>query len=178
MSQSVSTNQRTDRYGGSVENRGRFLQEVVEAAVSVFASERVGVRLSPYAPYNHAMDQDPKSTYAHAAAMLDAKAIGYVHLADTVSFATGQPALPQILADVKPHYNGSVIVNGGLSPEDAATLVANGSAAAVAFGRLFLANPDLPARIEAGADMNEFDYATAYGGDARGYTDYPSLPGI
>lgn len=172
---SSATNQRTDRYGGSVENRVRFLQEVVEAAIAAFGAERVGVRLSPYAPYNHAMDQDPPSTYAHAAAMLQAKAVGYVHLADTVAFATGQPALPQILQDVKPHYKGSVIVNGGLSPEDAGALVADGSADAVAFGRLFIANPDLPARIKAGASLNAFDYGTAYGGDARGYTDYPGL---
>ncbi len=88
-----------------------------------------------------------------------------------------QPALPQILAEVKPHHKGSVIVNGGLSPDDAATLVANGSADSVAFGRLYIANPNLPARIKAGADMNAFDYATAYGGDAHGYTDYPSLSG-
>ena len=174
---SSATNQRIDRYGGSVENRVRFLQEVVEAATSVFTPERVGVRLSPYAPYNHAMDQDPASTYAHAAAMLDAKAIGYVHLADTVAFATGQPALPQILRNVKPHYKGSVIVNGGLSPEDSATLVANGSADAVAFGRLYIANPDLPARIKVGASLNTFDYGTAYGGGRAGYTDYPSLSG-
>ncbi len=175
---SSATNQRTDRYGGSVENRVRFLEEVVAAAISAFAPESVGVRLSPYAPYNHALDEDPASTYAHAAAMLDAKAVGYVHLADTVAFAMGQPALPQILADVKPHYNGSVIVNGGLSPEDAAALVANGSADAVAFGRLYIANPDLPARIKAGSDLNAFEYATAYGGDARGYTDYPSMSGV
>ena len=130
--------------------------------------------MSPYAPYNHAIDEAPSSTYGHAAAMLDAKAIGYVYLADTAAFATGTPALPQILRDVKPFYKGSVIVNGGIGPQEASSLVANGSADAVAFGRAFLANPDLPERIRVSAPLNEFDYATAYGGDAHGYTDYPA----
>ena len=174
---SSSTNQRTDRYGGSVENRVRFLEEVADAAASVFSPERVGVRLSPYAPYNHALDDDPRSTYGHAAAMLQAKSVGYLHLADTAAFATGKPALPQILQDIKPHYKGSMILNGGISPADAARLIADGSADAVAFGRLFIANPDLPERLEAGAALNEFVYDTAYGGDAHGYTDYPRLQG-
>lgn len=172
---SSSTNRRTDRYGGSVENRVRFLQDIVGAAISAFPPDRVGVRMSPYAPYNHAIDDDPPSTYSHAAAMLQAKGLGYVHLADTAAFATGKPALPQILQDVKPHFKGSVIVNGGISPAEAATMIADGAADAVAFGRLFIANPDLPERIKAGAGFNEFVYDTAYGGDAHGYTDYPRL---
>jgi N-ethylmaleimide reductase len=172
---SSSTNLRTDRYGGSVENRARFLSEVVDAAMSVFEPGCVGVRLSPYAPYNHALDDEPRSTYAHTAAMLQVKSLGYLHLADTVAFATGKPALPQILKEVKPHFKGSVIVNGGISPADAATLIADGSADAVAFGRLFIANPNLPERIRAGSPLNEFVYETAYGGGADGYTDYPML---
>ena len=172
---SSSTNLRTDRYGGSVENRVRFLQEVVDAATSAFTPDRVGVRLSPYAPYNHALDDEPPSTYGAAATMLQAKALAYLHLADTAAFATGKPALPQILQDVKPHFNGSVIVNGGISPANAAKLIADGSADAVAFGRLFIANPDLPDRIRTGANLNEFVYDTAYGGDAHGYIDYPRL---
>ena len=172
---SSATNQRTDRHGGSVENRGRFLEELVDASAAAFGADRVGVRLSPYAPYNHAMDDDPSSTYGHAAAMLDAKAIGYVHLADTVAFATGTPALPQILRDVKPFFKGSLIVTGGIDPTQASSLVADGLADAVAFGRLFLANPDLPKRIQVGAGLNDVDDATTYGGNACGYTDYPSL---
>ena len=172
---SSATNRREDRYGGSPENRVRFLSEVVDAATSAFPPDRVGVRLSPYAPYNHALDDDPPSTYGHAAAMLDAKGLGYVHLADTAAFATGKPALPQILQDVKPHFRGSVIVNGGISPADAATLITDRAADAVAFGRLFIANPDLPERIRGGAGLNEFIYDTAYGGSAHGYIDYPSL---
>ena len=174
---SSSTNRRTDRYGGSVENRMRFLADIVDAAISAFPPDRVGVRLSPYAPYNHALDDDPPSTYGHAAAVLQGKGIGYVHLADTAAFATGKPALPQILHDVKPHFRGSVIVNGGISPADAAALVADGSAEAVAFGRLFIANPDLPERILSNASLNDFAYDTAYGGGAKGYTDYPTLRG-
>ncbi len=174
---SSSTNRRTDRYGGPVENRARFLGEVVDAAVAAFPPDRVGVRLSPYAPYNHAMDDDPPLTYGHAAAMLRDKGVGYLHLADTLAFATGKPALPQILRDVRPHFGGSVIVNGGLGPADGERMVADGSADAVAFGRLFIANPDLPARIRAGAGFNAFAYDTAYGGGAHGYTDYPSLQG-
>ena len=172
---SSATNRREDRYGGSVENRVRFLAEVVDAAMAAFPPDRVGVRLSPYAPYNHALDDDPPSTYGHAAAMLQGKGVAYVHLADTAAFATGKPALPQILQDVKPHYRGSVLVNGAIQPVDASRLIAEGAADAVAFGRLFIANPDLPERIRADAGFNAFAYDTAYGGDAHGYTDYPRL---
>ena len=172
---SSSTNRRTDRFGGSVENRVRFLQDIVEAAISVFPPDRVGVRMSPYAPYNHAMDEDPRSTYGYAAAMLQGKGLGYIHLADTLAFATGKPALPQILDDVRPHFKGSVVVNGGISPADGARMMAEGTADAVAFGRLFIANPDLPERIAAGAGLNDFAYDTAYGGGAHGYTDYARL---
>ena len=172
---SSSTNLRNDGYGGSVGNRVRFLQEIVDAAISVFPPDRVGVRLSPYAPYNHALDDDPPATYGRAAAMLQDRAIGYIHLADTAAFAIGKPALPQILRDVKPHYTGRIIVNGGISPADASRLIAEGAADAVAFGRLFIANPDLPERIRTGAGLNEFVYDTAYGGGAHGYTDYPKM---
>ncbi|MCW6508878.1 alkene reductase [Lichenifustis flavocetrariae] len=174
---SSATNQRTDRYGGSVENRVRFLHDIVDAAISAFPPDRVGVRLSPYAPYNHALDDNPPATYSHAAAMLQAKGLGYIHLADTAAFATGKPAMPQILRDVKPHFKGSIIVNGGISPAVAARMIADGSADAIAFGRLFIANPDLPERIRIGADLNEFAYDTAYGGGAHGYTDYAKLNG-
>lgn len=167
---SSATNQRTDRYGGSVDNRARFLEEVVEAAITSFRSERVGVRLSPYAPYNHTMDDDPPTTYGHTAVMLDAMGVGYLHLADTAAFATGTPALSQILQDIRPHYKGPLVVNGGISTEKAAELIADGSADAVAFGRSLLANPDLPRRIAIGSGLNEFDFTTAYGGDAQGYT--------
>ncbi len=172
---SSTTNRRTDRYGGSVENRVRFLQDIVDAATSAFPPDRVGVRLSPYAPYNHALDEDPPSTYGHAAAMLQDKGLGYVHLADTAAFATGTPALPQILQDVKPHFQGSVIVNGGITPAEAERMVVEGSVDAVAFGRLFIANPDLAARIQMNAGVNAFISETAYGGGAHGYTDYPAL---
>ena len=172
---SSATNQRDDRYGGSVEKRTRFLQEIVEAALEAFPANRIGVRLSPYAPYNHAMDEDPPQTYLCAASMLQAKSVGYVHLADTVAFTGGPSTLPKILQHVRPHYHGSIIVNGALTPEAAGALVADGSADAVAFGRLFIANPDLPTRIANGAPLSAFDYATAYGGDAHGYTDYPPL---
>jgi N-ethylmaleimide reductase len=131
--------------------------------------------MSPYAPYNHALDDDPPSTYGSAAAMLQDRRLGYVHLADTAAFATGTPTLPQILRDVKPHFKGSVIVNGGISPADASIMIAGGAVDAVAFGRLFIANPDLPERIRTGTGFNEFVYDTAYGGGARGYTDYPQL---
>lgn len=172
---SSATNRRDDHYGGSAQKRTRFLQEIVEAALTVFPAERIGVRLSPYAPYNHAMDDDPAETYGAAAAMLEAKGVGYLHLADGVAFTGGPSTLPKILQHVKPHYQGSIIVNGALTPEKATALVAEGDADAVAFGRLFIANPDLPARISAGAPLAAFDYATAYGGDAHGYTDYPPI---
>lgn len=171
---SPTINRRSDAYGGSLEKRLRFLREVVENCVSELGAHKVGVRLSPFAAYNNVRDPNPEETYAAVAKMLDESGIAYVHLADTNAWA-GSPDMDKILRIVRPHFRGVLIGNGGISPEAASQYVESGQLDAVAFGRPFLANPDLPARIKAGGPYNEPHAYGWYGGDSRGYTDYPTL---
>jgi N-ethylmaleimide reductase len=171
---SPTTNRRTDAYGGSLENRLRFLREVTEAVVAQVGAGRVGVRISPFAAYNNTRDPDPAGTTTAVAKMLSGYGLAYLHLADTNAWA-GSPDMPQLLAAAKPHFGGALIGNGAISPEAAQALVADGSFDMVAFGRPFLANPDLPARIRQGGPYNEPRYVGWYGGSDEGYTDYPAL---
>lgn len=174
---SPGTNRRDDRYGGPVENRARFLREIVEGIGQVMPMSRVGVRLSPTAAYNNPGDPDPAETYGHVAAMLDGLGVGFIEIADTNAWA-GRPDRPALLRMVRPHFRGPVILNGGLTPDLAEKLIAEGSIDLASFGRLFIANPDLPARIAAGARFNEARPIGWYGGDEEGYTDYAALPGM
>jgi N-ethylmaleimide reductase len=167
-------NRRDDAFGGSVENRARFLRLVIEAVLDVLPARRIGVRLSPFAAYNNATDPDAAATYAYVAAMLDQYGIGYLHGADTNAWG-GTADMPAILDLLRANYGGTVIANAGLTPEAAQALVAAGRADMVAFGRQYIANPDLVRRIAQGGPYNEPDPATFYGGGARGYTDYPAL---
>ena len=171
---SPTINRRTDAYGGPIENRIRFLREILETIGSSVPLSKVGVRISPYAAYNNTRDPEPASTYAYVADMLEDLKVAYVHVADTNGWA-GVPDLPKILPIVRPRYKGPLIVNGGLTPQDATRLVANGDVDLVAFGRMFIANPDLPARIRQGGPYNELRKVGLYGGDRVGYTDYPAL---
>lgn len=174
---SPTTNRREDQYGGSLENRLRFLREVVEGCIEELGAHRVGVRISPYATYNSARDPNPEETYAAVAEMLQQYDLAYLHLADTNAWA-GKPDMEMILRIVKPLFRGVLIGNGGISPEAAAQYVQEGQLDMVAFGRSFLANPDLPARIKAGGPYNQPQPYDWYGGDARGYTDYPPLTDV
>ncbi|MES2264984.1 MAG: alkene reductase [Pseudomonadota bacterium] len=167
-------NRRTDDFGGAVENRARFLRMVLEAVLDVLPAHRVGVRISPFALYNNATDPDAAATYGHVAALLQRHGIGYIHAADTNAWG-GKADMPEILALVRANYGGVVMANGGLTPRAAEALVAEGRADIVAFGRQYVANPDLARRIAEGGPYNEPDPFTFYGGAARGYTDYPSL---
>jgi len=171
---SQTLNRRTDRYGGSLENRLRFLREVVEAAIEQVGPSRVGVRISPFAAYNNTRDPNPAETCAAVAAMLDGLGVAYMHLADTNAWA-GEPDMPRMLRIVRPRFHGVLLGNGGISPEAAAELVAERALDLVAFGRPFLANPDLPARIRQGGPYNEPQRFGWYGGDESGYIDYPTL---
>ena len=171
---SPTINRRTDGYGGSLENRLRFLREVVEATIDEVGSARVGVRISPFAAYNNTRDPNPAETYAAVTDMLDEYGIAYLHLADTNAWA-GQPDMPKILDVVRPRFRGVLIGNGGITPNAAHDLVATRALDMVAFGRPFLANPDLPARIRQGGPFNEPRNIGWYGGTAEGYTDYPTL---
>lgn len=171
---SPTTNRRTDAYGGDAQGRARFLREVVAAVADAVPPDRVGLRLSPFATYNDVRDPDPADTYGSLASWLAGAGLAYLHLADTNAW-TGAPDYDRMLALFRPLYPGPLIVNGGLSPERAAAIVAEGEAEAVAFGRPFLANPDLPARIRTGGPYNAPHSIGVYGGDEAGYTDYPTL---
>ena len=169
-----SVNRREDRYGGSVENRLRLLGEVVDAVCEVLPARRVGVRLSPTGGPGGSHDEDPETTYAAAAALLAGRGLAYLHVVRP-NDQTGAKSAGDVVAKMRAAFDGPFIVNGSFSPEEAAEWIGSGKADAVAFGRLFIANPDLPERIAQGGPYAEADPSTFYGGGAEGYTDYPTL---
>jgi NADPH2 dehydrogenase/N-ethylmaleimide reductase len=173
---SPTINTRTDRYGGDLARRLQFLREVIEATLQNAKPGQVGVRISPFADYNNTRDPNPQETYAAVSAMVQSFGLAYLHVADTNAWA-GAPDMEKILAIVKPHFHGCLIGNGGIEPDAAEQMVQDGRLDMVAFGRTFLANPDLPARIAQGGPYNEARYVGWYGGTAEGYTDYPNLSG-
>jgi N-ethylmaleimide reductase len=166
-------NRRTDRYGGSALNRARFLLEVTEAVAGVWGAERVGVRLSPWNEFNDMRDSDPRATFGYAARALAPLELAYLHLVEPVG---GVPAGEAPLApELKAVFRGPLMVNGGYTRAFAEAALARGDADLVSFAASFLANPDLPTRLAQNAPLNAPDPATFYGGDHRGYTDYPAL---
>ncbi|KVD46802.1 alkene reductase [Burkholderia sp. ABCPW 11] len=169
---SARVNRRTDEYGGSVENRVRFLREIIDAVSQVIPPSRVGVRISPYAAYNGALDDQVEETYAYLADLLNRREVGYLHIADTNGWF-GTPDLEKILGIVRPHFKGALIANGGISVDSAKALVEDERVQLVAFGRSFISNPDLVERIKAGAPLNAFQEKGMYAGGEIGYTDYP-----
>jgi N-ethylmaleimide reductase len=165
-------NQRTDTYGGTMENRARFLFEVLTAVSAAIGSDRVGVRLSPLNSFNSMKDSDPLGLIAFLAERLNDYNLAYLHLmrADFFQQQTGD-----VMTIARAHYKGVLIGNMGYSSEEAAAAISDKKLDAVAFGTGFLANPDLPARVQAGAALNVPDQATFYTPGAKGYTDYPNL---
>jgi N-ethylmaleimide reductase len=168
------SNRRTDRYGGSVENRARFLVEVTAAVADVWGGDRVGVRLSPRNPGNGMSDSDPVATFGFAAEALNPFGLAYLHVLEAVSGPMAQPGV-YVTPALRAAFRGPLIVNGGYTAASGNAAIARGDADLVAYGAAFLANPDLPNRFRQGAALNPPDRATFYGGDARGYTDYPTL---
>ncbi|MET3723562.1 alkene reductase [Sphingomonas trueperi] len=169
------TNRRTDDYGGPVENRARFLLKATQAAIDAFGADRVGVRLSPSGTYGSMFDSDPQATFGYVARKLDALSIAYLHVVEPRIKGTEliAEAEPVAVRHLRPLFRGTLIAAGGFDGASAEALLAAGDADAVAFGRAFIANPDLPERLRLGLPLNAYDRATFYGGDARGYTDYP-----
>ncbi|UVK51502.1 alkene reductase [Mesorhizobium sp. AR02] len=176
------TNHRTDEYGGSIENRTRFLFEVVDAVTGAVGAGRTGIRLSPVTPANDTSDADPQPLFNHVVAGLGSRGLAYIHI---VEGATGgardfsQGDGPFDYEELKATYRkaggtGAWLVNNGYDKELAEKAVGYGYADLVAFGKLFIANPDLVSRLKRNAGLNDPDKATFYGGDARGYTDYPT----
>jgi N-ethylmaleimide reductase len=169
------TNRRTDRYGGSVENRARFLLEVTEAVAGVWDAARVGVRLSPWSDFNSMRDSDPAATFGYAARALAPFGLAYLHVVEPVG---GVPVGVAALApELRGAFGGPLMVNGGYTRALAEAALARGDADLVSFGASYLANPDLPVRLVRNAPLNAPEPATFYGGDHRGYTDYPVLAG-
>ncbi|WP_017622993.1 alkene reductase [Nocardiopsis chromatogenes] len=164
-----NTNRRGDRYGGSVEGRTRFAREVVHAVAAEVGPERVGLRISPGNPENEIREEDPASTYRPLLEALDPLGLAYLHVIERGSY----PAL----ADLRPRWSGTLIANyNGAAPtrrEQAAPLLESGTADLFSFGRLFIANPDLPERFASGAPLAEPRWDLVYGGGAEGYIDYP-----
>jgi N-ethylmaleimide reductase len=175
-----TTNLRTDVYGGSIENRSRLLLEVVDAVAGVCGSHRVGVRLSPLGTFNDMGDADPEALFAYVAEQLDARDLAYLHVVDPSygghqTTETADPRGVAIMRLIRERYTGALIVCGGYTRERAEAAIQSGQADLVAFGRPFIANPDLPERFRAQAPLNTPDQATFYGGGVQGYVDYPTL---
>jgi N-ethylmaleimide reductase len=172
------TNQRRDEYGGSSENRSRLLFEVVDAVVTVWGHERVGVRLSPYGTFNDIGDSDPIALFTDVITGLSARQLAYLHLIEPRSGTPGMSDLgddmaPAIAKLFRNTFQGTIIAAGGFTKETGEEAIDNGTADAIAFGRLFISNPDLPRRFQLNAVLNSYDRATFYGGNEQGYVDYP-----
>lgn len=169
---SAHVNRRDDEYGGSIENRARFLMEIVEAVAEVVPVSRIGVRISPFTNYNSALDDFAADTYAYVGRMLQEKGVSYIHIAD-VNGWFGAPDLEKILGILSGNFEGALIANGGLDLEKAAALVKDERVPLIGFGRYFIANPDLVDRVRTGAPLNELNNLRLYAGGEDGYTDYP-----
>lgn len=168
------TNHRNDRYGGSIENRLRFAVEVSEAVISEIGADRTGIRISPVTPANDAVDSDPTSVYFPLIRELNHLNMSYVHV---IEGATGGPREFHgfDFHALRKEFKGVWMVNNGYNFEMASEAVSSGYADLVAFGVLYISNPDLAARFKRRAPLNKPDSSTFYGGGAKGYTDYPFL---
>lgn len=165
-------NIRTDAYGGSVENRARLMLEVTAAVAEEIGAERTGIRLSPVSPANGISASDPQAQYDYIVDQLEALGIAYIHV---VEGATGGPrdVAPFDYASLRRRFSKTYIANNGYGLELATSHLAGGKADLIAFGRPFIANPDLVERLQTGAPLADINPATIYGGGAAGYTDYP-----
>jgi N-ethylmaleimide reductase len=174
------TNQRNDQYGGSIENRLRLLGEVIDAVGKVFPSDKVGVRLSPYGTFNDMADSDPVALFTAAINKLNAYNLAYVHMIEPRSTSAGGG--DQVYEDApitselfRKAYQGKFITAGGYDQVMGEKVLEENLADAVAYGRLYISNPDLAERFQKNASLNPYNRATFYGGQEAGYTDYPTL---
>lgn len=168
------TNQRTDRYGGSLENRARLTLEVTRAVVEVWGADRVGIRFSPGGVFNDMRDSDPKRTFGYVLEQLAPLHLAYAHLTRVTAQDLAHGAVEGIgPRELRPFYPGVIVANGGFTLETGNQALREGWADAIAFGVPFLANPDLPVRLQRGVALNEADPSTFYAPGPKGYTDYP-----
>ena len=165
---STGSNQRNDQYGGSVENRTRFVLEVLAAMVNEVGSDRVGIKISPEMNFNDIVDANPQETYTYLVKQLRDLQLAYLHVALFGAKFDYHGAL-------RPLFDGSYLIGSGQTKESAESLINEGKADAAVFGSTFLANPDLPERFRVGAELNTPDKNTFYAPGAEGYIDYPTL---
>jgi len=171
-----SANKRTDEYGGSIENRCRFCLEVIDALIEVFGAGRVGIKLSPANAFQSMSDNDPLALYSYLLQQLDKRGIAYVQLRENES--PGQPGsddkqLNGVCKTLRPFFKGTIVINERLTPEKLTEALESGYADIGAFGKPFISNPDLVERAKNGWPLNAYDFSTFYGGNEKGYTDYP-----
>jgi N-ethylmaleimide reductase len=168
-------NQRNDEYGGSIENRCRFVLETMQALINVWGPERVGIKLSPVIPFNNMIDSNPEALYIYLLQEMNRLSPAYIHMMHALFPLDDFPHWPKdVLATFGPYIKSKVIANGGYDAGKAEADLVVKRADLISFGNLFIANPDLPAKFKSGAALIEADRATMYGGGAHGYTDYPT----
>jgi len=169
------TNKRTDRYGGSVQNRARFSLELLDALILVWGPGRVGVRVSPSGQWGAISDSDPQATFGYFAEQLNLRPLAYLHVIEprVKGVETLAPAQePVAAAFLRPIYKGSIIAAGGFDRDGAEAILRRGDADLVAFGRFFTSNPDLPERFRRGLPLNPYHREAFWGGDERWYNDF------
>lgn len=175
-----ASNWRKDRYGGPVENRARLLVEVMDAVIAAVGAGRVGLRLSPLGQSFGMDDADPQALFAHVIGEVNKRGLAYLHLVEPAVrgreiIAQADPRAETLMHAIRQGFSGPIILAGGYTGENAQRALDAGRGDLIAFGRPFLANPDLPARLAAGAALNTPDPETFFGGGAHGYIDYPTL---
>jgi N-ethylmaleimide reductase len=174
------SNHRSDRYGGSIENRTRLTLEVLDAVTAAWSADRVGIRLSPFGTFGDMSDSNTEALFGHLITQISTRNIAYLHMIQPRatlaggSDSTNQEA-PDTVALFRNQYQGKIIAAGGFTAESASEAVATHQADAIAFGRLFISNPDLVERIRHHKELAHYNRATFYGGGEVGYTDYPAL---
>jgi N-ethylmaleimide reductase len=174
------TNQRTDAYGGSIANRCRLVLDVTRAVSQACGANRVGIRLSPFGIANDSGEAEPMPLYSHLVRELDTMGLAYLHLIEPRASGAGQREVdhqnvPFASELFRPMWRGVLVAAGNYRSQSAADAVEKGWADAVAFGRFFISNPDLPERVRRDAPFTPYDRATFYGGGAAGYVDYPAM---
>lgn len=167
-----SLNDRTDQYGGSIENRARLLLAILDAASGVIGADRVGVRISPLVPFNDMKDANPKALVEYLARQFDARKLGHFELRHD---QWDRPAELELAVIARKHFKGALLLNGGFDQATGEAAIAEGRADAIVYGKAFIANPDLVERFEKKAALNALEMSTLYAPDATGYTDYPAL---
>jgi N-ethylmaleimide reductase len=169
------TNKRDDQYGGSVANRSRIVIEVLRVLAKVWPTNRIGIRLSPFSTFGDIADSDPMTTFGSVIEQVSGFGLGYLHLIEGETGGVRTLPAGASIAGLRRHFKGAYMANNGYDRALAVEAVATSAADLIAFGKPYIANPDLVARLEANAPLNVPDQATFYGGADKGYTDYPAL---